>query len=145
MVLNEIYYIGRANPKWVIKYPIYLNTISAGFPSPANDEQDTFLDLNQLLAQNGEATFFFKIKSHAMEDIGVLNGDTIVVDRSIIAEEGHIVIGSYKSNFIIRRLIQKVPKFILKSENNNYPLIEADSEDFVIWGVVTFIIRELIK
>lgn len=139
----EVFYIGRARLQWVIQYPFFLNLLSAGFPFYADQECKSFLDLNQLMIQNSEATFFFKVKTYAMEDIGIFYDDTIVVDRSVAIKEGSIVIGFFQGAFIIRRLMHKGEKLILRPENKHYPLMEINNEDFEIWGTVTFAIHKL--
>lgn len=144
MISNEIYYIGRAQAEWAIKCPLYLNRISAGFPFPTEEEREpSFLDLNELMIKNSEATFFLKVKTYAMENIGIFYEDTIVVDRSVAVRTGNIVIGFFQGVFVIRRLVQRGEKLILQSENKHYPPIEVKVEDFEIWGTVTFVIHKL--
>ena len=63
--------------------PLYSHSISAGFPSPADDYIEDWLDLNELLVSNKAATFFLRVKGDSMVNAGIHHGDIIVVDRSL--------------------------------------------------------------
>lgn len=67
-------------------------TVRAGFPSPAADHTRKRLDLNELLIRNKEATFIFRVKGDSMNGIGIYEGDELLVDRSIEAKHGNIVL-----------------------------------------------------
>ena len=66
--------------------------VSAGFPSPADDYKEKKLDLNELLIKQPEATFFVKASGDSMIGAGIHDGDMLIVDRSITASDGRIVI-----------------------------------------------------
>jgi DNA polymerase V len=56
--------------------------VPAGFPSPAADHTRKRIDLNEHLIRNGDATYIFKIKSDSMIDIGIYEGDALLIDPS---------------------------------------------------------------
>src|SRR5574337_1604410 len=74
--------------------PLGLAKLSAGFPSPASDYEDKRLDINDYLIQNPVSTFFFSVAGDSMEGAEIFHGDVLVVDRSIEAQDGHIVVRS---------------------------------------------------
>jgi DNA polymerase V len=77
-----------------------------------------------------------------MEGAGIFDGDLVVVDRSITAEHGHIVIAAVNCEPVCKRLCKRGESIILMSENAGYParyILEGD--ELVIWGVVTFSVR----
>lgn len=122
---------------------LFTNTISAGFPSPAEDFLDKKLDLNEYLIKNPTATFLVRVNGNSMIDAGINNGDIIIVDRSIEATNGRIVIGVINGEFTVKRIIKSGKKVFLKPENEKFKPIELTEEmDFKIWGVVIYTIHK---
>ena len=72
--------------------PLFLCSIPAGFPSPATDYIEDGLDLNEYLVRHKAASFMFKVQGHSMRDAGIVDGDKVVVDRSIEPQHNQIVI-----------------------------------------------------
>ena len=66
--------------------------VSAGFPSPAADYEDARLDINDYLVRNPVSTFFFAVQGDSMQGAEIFDGDILVVDRSIRARHGHVVV-----------------------------------------------------
>lgn len=140
---NEVSYIGSSQNNWPIKCPLYLHRVSAGFPSPAEDECESSLNLNSLMVKNAEATFFLRVLGCSMERVGIFEGDIVVVDRSIPVQYGNIVIAFIQNAFTIRRLVKKGEKVLLQAENIHDPIIEIKNpEEFEIWGTVTYVIHK---
>jgi DNA polymerase V len=124
--------------------PLFVPAISAGFPSPAEDFIDKKLDLNEYLIRNQPATFLVKVNGNSMENAGILDGDILVVDRSLEPSDGKIVIGVIDGEFTVKRILNKSGKFFLQPENDNFKPMEITPEmDFRIWGVVTFAIHKV--
>ncbi|MBM3468771.1 MAG: translesion error-prone DNA polymerase V autoproteolytic subunit [Alphaproteobacteria bacterium] len=124
-------------------FPFYAHRISAGFPSPADDFLETALDLNQYLIRHPAATFFVKVAGDSMIQAGIHNNDILVVDRSLEAKSGAIVIAVVNGELTVKRLRMEGQKVILKPENPDYPSLTITEEmAFSIWGVVTSVIHE---
>ncbi|MDR1607369.1 MAG: translesion error-prone DNA polymerase V autoproteolytic subunit [Deltaproteobacteria bacterium] len=124
--------------------PLYGHSVNAGFPSPAEDYIEDYLDLHKLMVHNPPATFFLKVKGYSMVGAGVRDGDLLVVDRSLEASHGKIVVAAVDGELTVKRLITKGPKVFLAPENESFPTIEiTDREDAVIWGVVTYVVHKL--
>jgi DNA polymerase V len=125
-------------------YRLYLNPITAGFPSPAEDEIEKELDLNDLLIKRPEATFFLRVSGDSMVKAGIHHQDILIVDRSLEPSHGKVVIASINGELTVKRLIRKDGKVFLAAENEAYPLIEISKDaDLRIWGVVTNVIHPL--
>lgn len=125
--------------------PLFLESVSAGFPSPADDYLESMLDLNEHLIRNPSATFFVKVTGDSMIDAGLYSGDTLVVDRSLTPKDGNIVIASINGELIVKRLKKLKNKIYLLPENMNYESIEiTDEMNFEVWGVVTTVIHPVI-
>ncbi len=126
------------------KLPMFLESVSAGFPSPADDYMEDRLDLNDYLVRNPSATFFVRVTGDSMIDAGIHSRDILVVDRSLPPRDGNIVIAVIDSELTVKRLQRKKTKVYLLPENQNYKPIEITSEmNFEVWGVVTNVIHSL--
>ena len=122
--------------------PIFLDSVSAGFPSPATDYMENKLDLNEYLIKHPAATFIVKAKGSSMTDARILSGDLLIVDRSISPKSDDIVIASIFGDLTVKKLKKKQNSFFLLSANSDYPSIEVKEEmECFIWGVITYIIH----
>lgn len=118
-------------------------SVQAGFPSPAENHIERELDLNQLVIKHPAATFFIKVEGESMCDANIHTGDILVVDRSIRATSGKIIIAVLDGEFTVKRLITNKTETFLSPENSNYQKIEITPEtNFQIWGVVTYVIHK---
>ena len=130
-----------------IPYP--LESVAAGFPSPAQDYTEDFIDLNEYLIHNPLSTFVLRVNSLSMKNAGIDIDDQILIDRSLNAEHGDIVLALINNEFTVKRLMKEKqnnsqPKIWLKAENPEYPDIYLGSEEqLIIWGVVTCILKKL--
>lgn len=130
----------------MVKIPIYNSTVSAGFPSPADDFIENSIDLNNFLIKNNFSTFLVRVKGDSMIDAAIKTGDILVVDRSLNVSEGKIIIALVDGEFLVKKyhFNKKTQKTFLLSENSNYKPIEIkDNSDNIIWGIVTSVIRKL--
>lgn len=118
--------------------PLFLDRISAGFPSPAGDYMETRLDLNEHLIKHPAATFFVRVSGDSMIGGGIHPGDILVVDRALDAADGQVVIAAVNGELLVKRLQRVQDQTYLYADNPAYAPIKIDAEtDFQIWGVVT--------
>jgi len=118
-------------------------SVEAGFPSPASDYIEKTLDLNELMVQHPAATFFVRVSGDSMIDAGIHSGDILVVDRSLEATSGKIVIAVLNGEFTVKRFIQKGRQVTLCAENTQFTDFSIDPDsDFEVWGVVTYVIHK---
>lgn len=119
--------------------------IKAGFPSPAEDYLQESIDFNRDLIRHPESTFYGRVEGDSMIDAGIHHGDIAVIDRSLEAQNGDIVVGYINGEFTIKRLdlSHKKDGYIeLQPANKNYQPIRIDeSDDFEVWGVVVWTIK----
>ena len=117
--------------------PLGAAKVSAGFPSPAADYEDKRLDINEYLIRNPVSTFFFPVQGDSMQGAEIFDGDILVVDRSIKASHGHIVIAFVDGERLVKRLYHRDGRVALVAENPAYPTIDIRGDmELVIWGVV---------
>ena len=126
-----------------ITVPLYASHISAGFPSPADDYIEAELDLNRLMVRNPPDTFMVRVKGDALSGAGILDGDVLVVDRSIGPRHGMIVVAVVNGEMCVRRLNRKHGGWVLDPENRDFqPLRIRPGQDLEIWGVMTGMVRK---
>ena len=124
------------------RIPLLNDSVSAGFPSPADDYTEENIDLNEHLISNPFSTFFLRVKGESMVNVGIKDKDLIIVDKSLIAKPGDIVIAMIDGEFTIKRLSIKNDELYLKAENHNYPDFSFKNHiDVQIWGVVIYSIH----
>ena len=124
------------------RIPLLNDSVSAGFPSPADDYTEENIDLNEHLISNPFSTFFLRVKGESMINAGIKDKDLIIVDKSLIARPGNIIIAMIDGEFTIKRLSIKNDELYLKAENHNYPDFSfKDHIDVQIWGVVIYSIH----
>ncbi|MFH1987671.1 MAG: translesion error-prone DNA polymerase V autoproteolytic subunit [Pseudomonadota bacterium] len=117
--------------------PLDAVKVSAGFPSPAADYEDKRLDINDYLVRNPVSTFFFPVQGDSMEGAEIFDGDILVVDKSVGAQHGHIVVAFVNGERLVKRLYSRDGKVALIAENSKYPpLVIREGMDLIVWGVV---------
>lgn len=124
---------------------IYFDTgISAGFPSPADDFMQQRLSLDSELIKNKEATFFARVTGQSMIDAGLNDNDLLVIDRSLSPSNNRIAVCFLDGEFTVKRLRVKKGEVWLQPENKDYKPIKVTQEnDFIIWGIVTNVIKKV--
>lgn len=123
--------------------PLFLEGISAGFPSPSDDYIEKYLDLNELVVKHPSATFFVRVEGNSMEGAGIFSGDILVVDRSIAPAHGQIIVALLNGEFTVKRLLINGNEVRLAPENGSYKTIKVKPESqFQVWGVVTYVIHK---
>ena len=135
--------IGQSGTWTRLKIPLYLESVSAGFPSPAQDYVEQALDLNELCIKHPAATFFVRVQGESMTEAGIQPNDILVVDRSLRAQHGDIVIASVDGEFTVKELALR-PQLQLLARNPQYPSIQLkDADALEVFGVVTNIVRDV--
>lgn len=138
----EVNYILKCIQHQFYRLPLFQTSISAGFPSPAEDDAEDILDLNEHLIKHPAATFLLRVSGSSMIGAGIHHNDILVVDRSLEPTSGKIVIACVNGELTVKRLRYENNRLQLVAENPSYPPIDITEEiDFRIWGVVTNVIH----
>ncbi len=117
--------------------PLYGSRIAAGFPSPADDDIEGTIDLNEHLVQHPAATFFLRVQGESMSGAGIRDGDLLVVDRAREVKSGDIVVAAVNGELTLKRLKVDGKRVWLLPENPDFqPLEIRDGTALVVWGVV---------
>lgn len=123
--------------------PAYSFRVPAGFPSPASDHLEKTISLDELFDLRAPHVYLVKVEGDSMQGAGIFSGDVVIVDRGRDAEHGDIIIAAVNNEPVCKRLHRRDGVVILKSENPAYParyILEGD--DFLVWGVVRFSVRD---
>lgn len=124
--------------------PYTLQT-ATGFPSPAQDYIDQRLDLNQLLVRNAPATFYMRVQGDSMRGAGIASGDLLVVDRSVQARAGSVVVACVDGELAVRRLKRGKAGLLLSAEDGGEPVALHEASQTEVWGVATHVIHALTR
>lgn len=118
--------------------------VHAGFPSPATDYMTQAIDLNKELVKHPAATFYGRVVGDSMIDAGVEEGDILVIDRALDAQDGDMAVCFVDGEFTLKYLRFHDDGLTLVPANDRYPSIEiSEGSDFIMWGVVTYVIKKV--
>ncbi len=118
--------------------------VPAGFPTPADDHVERRLSLDEHLIEHRESTFFMRVAGHSMRDLGIYDGDLLVVDRAVPATNESVVVAVLDGEFTVKQLLYTPQGKVLRAAHSDYPdvIVKAD-QDFSIWGVVQWNVHKV--
>lgn len=126
-----------------LKLPLYETGINAGFPSPADDFVDLKIDLNEYMVRNPASTFYGRINGDSMRDLGICAGDIAVIDRSLDLVNNKIALCYVDGGFTIKTVrMQNKECWLIPANANFKPIQITEENQFIVWGIVTFIIKK---
>ena len=125
--------------------PFYLHKVGAGFPSPATDYIEDDLDLNAHLINNVPATFIIRVQGKSMRDVGIYDGDLLIVDKSINPKSFSTVIANVNEELVVKTFIkEKDLSYLTSGSKSTIDKINlGENQEVIIWGVVTYVIHKL--
>jgi DNA polymerase V len=142
---KDIALLARLVPGKPIPLPFYSYKVPAGFRSPAEDHIELSLDLNEYCIQHPAATFMVRVSGHCMTGLGIYDNDMLIVDHSVEAVPGKVVIAVVDGELTVKQLLQdKTGKMMLCPANPDYaPIALSPDSEVTILGVVAHVIRSL--
>jgi len=120
---------------------LVLGTVSAGFPSPADEELTDTMSLDEYLISNKEATYILKVNGNSMIDAGILPGDMLLVERGAHPRDGDIVIAEVDREWTMKFFRKRGASVFLEAANKDYRPIHPQ-EELKIAAVVRAVIRK---
>ena len=123
-----------------LKLPFYIHKVGAGFPSPATDYIEDDIDLNSHLIKNSPATFIIRVQGKSMNEVGIYDGDLLIVDRSINPKNFSTVIANVNEELVVKTFRKERGVNYLASGSEKVELNENPS--VLVWGVVTYVIHK---
>lgn len=131
-----------AETESLMTLPFVSGGIAAGFPSPADDYLDTGMDLNHELVKNPATTFYGRVKGLSMKDDGILPNDILIVDKSLEPKNGDLAVCFIDGEFTLKRIAKKRDCIYLMPANPEFkPIRVTEENDFIVWGIVTWVIK----
>lgn len=125
-----------------ILIPMVSGSISAGFPSPADDFMEQGIDLNKQYVKRPSATFYARVSGSSMIGAGIYDGDLLIVDKSIIPSDNSIAVCFIDGDFTIKRIKKDRDCVWLVPENDNYkPIKVTEDNNCEVWGTVLHSIK----
>ena len=124
--------------------PFYLHKVGAGFPSPATDYIEDDIDLNSHLITNAPATFIIRVQGKSMTNVGIYDGDLLIVDKSLNPKNFSTVIANVNEELVVKTLIKsKETNYLASGSRDTSDRINlTDNPEIIIWGVVTYVIHK---
>lgn len=124
--------------------PFISSGIKAGFPSPAADFDESKISLDNVLVRNREATFYAKASGTSMIGAGIDDGDILVIDRSIEPQNNKVAVCYIDGEFTVKRIKVEKDCVYLMPENEAFQPIKVTDENLlIIWGMVTYVIKNM--
>ena len=115
--------------------------VSAGFPSPAEEELRDVISFDQYLITNQSKSFILKVDGDSMTGAGIMPGDLVLVERGREPKTGDIVIAEVDSSWTMKYFLKRGKEIYLEAANPKYPRIKPQSE-LRLGGVVTAVVRK---
>ena len=124
--------------------PYYLHKVGAGFPSPATDYIEDDIDLNSHLVTNAPATFIIRVQGKSMTNVGIYDGDLLIVDKSLNPKNFSTVIANINEELVVKTLVKgKGNNYLTSGSKNTSDRINlTDNPEIIIWGIVTYVIHK---
>jgi DNA polymerase V len=144
LYIGNVIDIFSADTETELALPFVDDGISAGFPSPALDFVDLSIDLNKYLIKNPSATFYGKVKGDSLINAGIHNGDLLIIDRSLEPTNGKIAVCYIDGEFTAKRIkLEKCVAWLIAENENYQPIKVTEANSFLIWGIVTHVIKNI--
>ena len=131
-----------------LNLPYVDNGIKAGFPSPAQDYLTESIDLNKTLIRHSETTFYAKVSGDSLTDAGILDGDLVIIDKSLEAKNGDYVAAFIDGEFTLKQFkLDEVDNcaWLIPANKRYQPIKVTEDNDFLVWGVITSCIKRFHK
>ncbi len=129
-----------ANLDNILMLPLYSSSVAAGFPSPADDYIERYLDLNSLLIPHPSSTFLARAQGDSMIELGIHNGDILIVDRAVEPQHKDVVVAALDGELVCK-ILDKVKQCLLPANNRYSAIAIAEMSELLIEGVVISSIR----
>ena len=134
----------RAGDVAALRLPLQGCRVRAGFPSPADDYVEDELDLHELTGARAAHAYYVRVEGESMVGAGIHDGDVLVVDRAREPASGAVVVAAVEGGLTVKRLVRRAGRAVLLAEPDGPGPVELGAgEDAVVWGVVTFVIRDV--
>lgn len=131
-----------ASPRTATRVPALGRHVRAGKPTSGHDYQDDTVDLGRHLVRDPACTFLMKVDGWSMRDAGIADGDELVVDRDLAADDGRVVVAEVDGELTVKKLKRIKNGWLLQAANPEFADLRVRStSEMHIWGVVTHVLH----
>jgi DNA polymerase V len=120
--------------------PIYVSAGITGFESPAAEYAQLGFNLNELLIEHPSATFIGQAKGDSMQDIGIFDGDILIVDRHPKTQHLDVIVANLNGEFVCK-IIDMKRRLLISANQKYHPMPILEHDIFTQEGVVIRSIR----
>ncbi|MDO6634983.1 S24 family peptidase [Pseudoalteromonas carrageenovora] len=120
--------------------PVYIEAGVCGFESPAAQYTELGVSLDELLIKHPDATFIGIASGNSMQEVGIFEGDLLVVDRAEQADNGDVIVANLNGLFVCK-LLDKTNARLLSASPLHKPVQLTPADEFQLEGVVTLSVR----
>lgn len=122
--------------------PLVLNTVKAGFASPADDYTEKVIDINDLFQVDELSSFYVRAEGQSMKNSGIIPEDILCVRKDLEARDGDIVIAAIDNEFTVKTFRKKGNQIFFEASNEDFEnIIPIEGQEVQVWGVVTGLAR----
>ncbi|KXK08898.1 MAG: LexA repressor [Microgenomates bacterium OLB22] len=118
-----------------------MGIVKAGFPTPAEEELDSVMSLDEYLVDHPEATFMLKVSGDSMIEAGIQPGDTVLIEKGKKPKDGDIVVACVDSEWTMKYYHLEQGQIVLVPANGRYEKI-VPKESLELAGVVVSVVRK---
>ena len=120
---------------------LFSSSVKAGFASVADDYIEKRVSLDESFNINNPSTFLFTVSGDSMIELGIYEGDKVIVEKTNTAKDGDIVIAFIDGGYTLKTYRNKKGKVWLEPANENYPNLYP-KEQLIIFGIAQGIVRK---
>lgn len=121
---------------------LFSSSVRAGFATVADDYIDKRVSLDETFDINNPSTFMFTVVGDSMVDIGIFEGDKVIIKKDSVAKNGDVVLAFVDGGYTLKTYRNKSGEIWLQPENTAYDIIKP-KEELKIFGVAQGIVRSL--
>jgi len=140
-------YLKRINKKIIPTNKFFalplLGEVKAGYPILA-EENRQYLSLDEYLIENPAFSFLLKVSGDSLMDLGIFDGDIVIIERKKDVIPGDIVLAQIDREWTLKILRKDRVKnrFYLEAANKKYPPL-FPRQELQIFGRVKAVIRKI--
>jgi DNA polymerase V len=128
--------------KEIKETPVENKFVASGWPAASDDYADKKMNLHELLVTQPASTYFMRIGSQQYLQEGIRKNDLLIVDRSITAVAGRLVIAIIDGVLSVRRVVRENGQLYFAGAKP-IPIGGPNTIEASIWGVIAHIVRTL--
>ncbi len=125
------------------------HVVRAGMPQQASDVQPELLRIDDYLIENPSQTILFPVKGDSMIDMGIFEGDMVIIERgnsALPGQVGQIVLAIVDDEFTLKVLSRDKRGYYLEARNHernmDYPPIRP-GQKLEIYGFYVGLFRKI--